>query len=1264
MTVKDADTLKSYFNLTKVPVPSNYVDLIDTIFDQGSGGGGGEHDHDDRYVQLVMPNSILAIHTFNPSIYSAPFILGAKAQGQLVIGLNADKLDGLESSSNPGSNQRILASDTQGRLTIEGLFFGSAQDVDLFRPSANQLKTDDNFWVDGNFTTPSNIYLYNATSKIYFSDGAGSNDVVLYRLSAHKLKTDDAFIAGDNITTSGHYYLYEATKAVYFGDGAGNYDTNLYRAAANQLKTDDDFIVAGDIHTNYLTSYTALSSITIKPAGDIILNPDGNDVNPETNYLTNLGTINKKYLTLHAAELWVDTLVAHETIATIGGRIIVAPTTSLLQDVSGTLTNTILNPDFTILGGGGADVFANWTESVGSGTIVADGTIFHGERYSCRLTGSIGNNTYIAGDLGVSTPGYGLIITFWSRGNGTTAGRWAIYDNAHGNYLVDITSTGNVTTTWYQYQAEVVLPSGWTGGSLRFYCPGTGTGSAWFDDVFVYYSYFLVKHNNMGWHDILYLEARGKVEFVRVISGPYAETEGYSVFVMRNLDDTGVDDWIAGDAVVNTGYPGDGFIDIYSEHAMMGPTEYGPTVVGNIRNSENYYDVVEAWAIGNLNGLYNYGVDTFGVAFGRHSRSSSFITIDNTQGIRIQWRNESDQDLTIGQWNMSGVITIGDRDSGNANIQINSTAMYFNENSSTTLMSLTTAGVVTVGATATEHITIDATSLKFYNGASVYAELNGSTFTMGPTATEHITIDASSMKFYNGASLYGQLSSSTWTLGLTTGPNTVISSTGIQLKNSSTTRIELTSTGYLYIRDSAGAAVITLDSSSGAAITKKLTMSGADAAISIGASPPFNSNTGTGIWIDQIGMYILNTSVQNLLISAVDGALYAGPFDIDQYPVTINGNGLLFKQDGIGSETASHIRFGKPSSIKGEIYFYYSGAGVFNQMVINACAGSNTGYLYLIGSEVIVEGQGVSSGVTISAGSGGTKIGTGLMVGDDMTAPPAASLGIANSSANPSYYSAGSMLYSRLGNLMNINGDNRKFNLVGGGGAIALLAPLVFPQPRALWQLNGSADVDLTYHHTTLSVTNMASWYKSDTPAPLYCSDFNGTNAVQSASLATYTHLNYTDWFCVGMWVYIDGTARSHGLCRMGTTTQAWYFLYYQPGAYIEFGYWDTGGTQRQMQKSITLTTGWHFFGFEFGWQASGNNTQTIRYDSSATTLQNQAWLGMRSGAGDFQLGCSLNGSYWLDGKMATYWITGWQPASVGDSLREYYNLTKGLFQT
>ena len=76
------------------------------------------------------------------------------------------------------------------------------------------------------------------------------------------------------------------------------------------------------------------ANLIFAPTGDFYFNPTGNDILPTTGYDLNLGSLAKKYLTLHCAELWVETLVAQNTIATIGGRILVGPTTALTSDLA------------------------------------------------------------------------------------------------------------------------------------------------------------------------------------------------------------------------------------------------------------------------------------------------------------------------------------------------------------------------------------------------------------------------------------------------------------------------------------------------------------------------------------------------------------------------------------------------------------------------------------------------------------------------------------------------------------------------------------------------------------------------------------------------------------------------------------------------------------------------------------------------------------------------------------------------------------------
>lgn len=205
-------------------------------------------------------------------------------------------------------------------------------------------------------------------------------------------------------------------------------------------------------------------------------------VNPATNYTSNLGSLSTKYLTLHAAELWVETLVAQNTLATIGGRVLVAPTTLLTADLA---------------------------------------------------------------------------------------------------------------------------PAGTT---------------------------ITVKHNSLANGDRIYLEANGQVEWIAVTSGAGGSAGAYTYSVTRDLDGSGANQWYAGDAVLNTGTTGDGFIDLYSVSGVLSGA--GPTIVGNVRTGTTYSQIAPRWAIGNLNGLYGYASDLYGAAFGDPSNAN--LTIDATNGLRIR----------------------------------------------------------------------------------------------------------------------------------------------------------------------------------------------------------------------------------------------------------------------------------------------------------------------------------------------------------------------------------------------------------------------------------------------------------------------------------------------------------------------------------------------------------------------------------------------------------------------------------------------------
>jgi hypothetical protein len=78
------------FNYSK-PVPGGVTDH-GSLFNLSG-------DHHLQYLHLSAARTVTAQHTFNPPIAGAPFLLGANAQGQTVVGLRADQLNKSVSTS-------------------------------------------------------------------------------------------------------------------------------------------------------------------------------------------------------------------------------------------------------------------------------------------------------------------------------------------------------------------------------------------------------------------------------------------------------------------------------------------------------------------------------------------------------------------------------------------------------------------------------------------------------------------------------------------------------------------------------------------------------------------------------------------------------------------------------------------------------------------------------------------------------------------------------------------------------------------------------------------------------------------------------------------------------------------------------------------------------------------------------------------------------------------------------------------------------------
>jgi hypothetical protein len=205
---------------------------------------------------------------------------------------------------------------------------------------------------------------------------------------------------------------------------------------------------SGNLNLASLTTIliNSTAELTLNPVGNIILDSQAGATIPGGTIQDDLGAYNRKWRTLFVAELYAETLVAQDVISTIGGRILVAPTTTLIADVSNVATtidvkhNNLQSGDFVVL-----QTAPNGAVQFESMRITsAATTISGGFRYSVtrNLDGSNSPNisgnwdTWFAGDAVVDiTDGYidltststmlnhfGPVVAIYDR---TSVGSWA-----------------------------------------------------------------------------------------------------------------------------------------------------------------------------------------------------------------------------------------------------------------------------------------------------------------------------------------------------------------------------------------------------------------------------------------------------------------------------------------------------------------------------------------------------------------------------------------------------------------------------------------------------------------------------------------------------------------------------------------------------------------------------------------------------------------------------------------------------------------------
>lgn len=141
------------------------------------------------------------------------------------------------------------------------------------------------------------------------------------------------------------------------------------------------------------------------------------------------------------------------------------------------------NGNFETGGVGGADVFGTWGETAGDGTI-ADGGAGHGGAAHALLTSGATMNTEL--DQSITTVALEpYTLEFWTKGDGTNAGRYQIYNNTGAADIVATASTSVTADTWTKLRVPFIAPASCVSVLIRLWGPAVNGGHAHFDDVTV-----------------------------------------------------------------------------------------------------------------------------------------------------------------------------------------------------------------------------------------------------------------------------------------------------------------------------------------------------------------------------------------------------------------------------------------------------------------------------------------------------------------------------------------------------------------------------------------------------------------------------------------------------------------------------------------------------------------------------------------------------------------------------------------------------------
>ena len=177
----------------------------------------------------------------------------------------------------------------------------------------------------------------------------------------------------------------------------------------------------------------------------------------------------------------VTSSTSHSSTTSSSSSSSTSSSTTTTSDTSTSSTSTSSTTTTTHPYAGG--LWTHWVEEEGNGSIETETTDPYIGDQSAKITTGAGDNTKLWQARITCVAATNYYLTFWTKGDGTTAGEVAIYDVSNSGYITARSTTTRSDDIWKKVTMAFTTPGGCVELKIEFFAGPTDGDAAYFDQV-------------------------------------------------------------------------------------------------------------------------------------------------------------------------------------------------------------------------------------------------------------------------------------------------------------------------------------------------------------------------------------------------------------------------------------------------------------------------------------------------------------------------------------------------------------------------------------------------------------------------------------------------------------------------------------------------------------------------------------------------------------------------------------------------------------